>query len=239
MRLEPYSIQLLVSTVAILVFLWVALAYPWIEQKLNSFHPAWPSFTGGAAAAYLLLYLIPKISSMSEKSVWPYGMRDFGLYLLSLMGLLTYLVLDVLNARQQHGHWRLGVLMGINLHGLLVGLLLIDLPNAGVWPAVIVSTGFLLHFMGLNHVFTEWKLRPYGGSMRPILALSMLTGWLLGLVIELPAEWLAGASAFNAGALMSLIMLEELPRGQATSLRGVVIGAASFGLVMLAYTLAY
>ena len=57
---------------------------------------------------------------------------------------------------------------------------------------------------------------------------AILTGWLVGLFVEVPNTILAMVTAFNAGALITLVVTEELPRGETGMIKGLVAGVVVY-----------
>jgi hypothetical protein len=212
----------------------------------------WLDFLAGIAVAYVFVDILPHLAGKQEKFAKLTGELGFGflyhhVYLLALAGFLIFLGVIL-----SHERWRLSStgaevtwssaplaikteVIGLALYSAIVGYMLAEQPTHRVEPSLVFATAMAAHFTGLAHLSHHRYPKLYDGSERYLLVISLLAGWILGLLFEFSGLVYAGMFAFLAGGITIVTMIFELPRMTSGGrYRAFCIGAIAFALVMVA-----
>jgi len=161
----------------------------------------------------------------------------YRLYVIALLGLLTYYLSNRLNVPHDgKHHMTLAIHVALfALYNFIVGDLLANVPREGYFPIVLVGTVLALHMLGINHQLRAMYQQRFDMWIRWILALSVLVGWTAGVSFRMETSTLAVLSAFLAGGIIINVMTKELPqRGKGHTrffIGGVVLFAVMIAMV--------
>lgn len=159
--------------------LWAALAValalgalhllaPYIRRTLPVPTHAATSLGGGIAAAYVFLYLLPRLAEgnqavahVLEEEVNASRAREFILFFVALIGFFTFYALERV-AHRSKGHEqepsRLVFAFQLGFFALYSGLITYTLAtklDAGLWPAVLFAVAMGLHVLSTDGVLAE------------------------------------------------------------------------------------
>ena len=231
--------QLYFSGIAALLLTTLHVLFPLLDKKYQRYSSSWVPFTGGIAIGYVFIYLLPKLSDFTQIIIaqnpddWEF--LHYRLYLVALAALVIYLITDLfyINDKEEQP-WRLKIhAAGFCSYSLLIGIVIANLPRSGVAPIFIISV-FALgpHLLGLDHQLRHWHASIFDRYFRWLLALSILTGWIIGAIWELPKSALWYFTAFLAGGIISNVMIEELP-DQKNKMLPFIFGVVVFVLIAI------
>ena len=130
------------------------------------------SFSGGAAAAYVFVYVLPKLgyqqiilAGAAPATGW-LGYLQHHAYLVALLGFLAYFGASRASERievsanqtpaEALSHpLELLHILSVVLYALLVGYLIADYHRPGAIAILLATIAFSLHFLGSDHVVLE------------------------------------------------------------------------------------
>lgn len=202
---------------------------------------SWFSFCGGAAAAYVFLYILPILNDLSsslptDDARWPDGEWVF---VAALAGTCIFHSVGV-HARPGHASAReasdlqFAIQIGaFALYNLLVGALFVVKPYASALDAVIYQSALVLHFAVVDLSLRGHHTRAYDRIGRWVMASAVCLGWAIGH-LGLAHPFATGiAFAFLAGGMILNVLKEELSQTERSSLWPFVGGVALFALLFL------
>jgi hypothetical protein len=210
---------------------------------------SWLSFSGGAASAYVFVYLLPKLgyqqiilAGAAPQTDW-LGYLQHHAYLVAFAGFLTYFAVSragqklevpadqTPNDALSHPLEALHILF-MALYSVLVGYLITDYAR-GLTPVILGTIALMLHFMGADHVLLESYKSLYQRLIRWLLVGATLTGACIGVLTTLSPTVFALWFAFLAGAILVNVLEEELPEGRDSNFQWFLIGAVTFSALIL------
>lgn len=199
-------------------------------------HSAWLSLSGGAAAAYVFAYLLPKLAKKQEvllnaNDSGLYGFLEHHAYLVALAGFVIYYGIGraAVFAKTQILSVQVAGFVG---YSVLVGYLVADAPSLA--PLALITIAMILHFLGTDHGLLHKYVALYDRVIRWLLALSILVGWTIGAATEIADTTVALWFAFLAGGIIINVIEEELPSERHGRFWPFLAGAAAFTLLVLA-----
>lgn len=232
-ELSWVSIILMTGTVAS-VHIW----YPWFERRYRAYEGRWVGFTGGIATGYVTLYLLPKLTTITNYMIEGFaGWRFWTLqvYLLMLVGIVLYLVMERVDRETVKYPW-LAKFLDHTIHGsysFLVGYVLVELSARSPVSLVLITLIMGLHLVGMNHILSHLKHANFERH-RIFYALTVVAGSLVAGLTQFPPHILKLLTALLAGMIIVNAMSDEMPRGEKGRLRWYLLGVGSFiGSVML------
>lgn len=200
------------------------------------------SFSGGAAAAYVFLYILPVIYQLAselpyEDGLWPDGEWVF---VAALAGTCLFHAVEMQARRavckgSQVGALRFWVnLAAFALYNLLVGALLVIKPYANVVDALVHQIALILHFAVVDATLRARHPEGYDRIGRWVMAGAVAIGWTVGL-LGMEYTLVPGlALAFLAGGMILNVLKEELTETENAALMPFLTGAGLFAILFLA-----
>lgn len=201
----------------------------------------WLSFSGGAAAAYVFLHILPGLAGMSvalahDDHPWPGGEWVF---VGALAGACAFHAAEDYTARaEERGEatrdLRFWTHIGaFSLYNLLIGAMLVIYPERNLLDAALYQAALILHFAVLDQSFRRRHKGAYDIAARWILAGAVAVGFLVGHkgLDQLHAAGLA--FAFLAGGMVLNVLKRELSDAGNSSLPAFLGGALVFGAIFL------
>ena len=209
----------------------------------------WLSFAGGVAVGYVFLHLLPELASHGATFRTATGLStvlaEAAVYTLSLIGLVLFYGLERAVATSRKNQAEDGArpqpLPGIFwLHtgaSAVLGAIVAYLLNhreggleAGLW---LYFGALLLHFVTADFASRANYPDLYDRAGRWMLVAATLIGWGLGRVVELPPLLIGFLFAFVGGAIILVVMKEELPEERESVFWPFLVGAGAYaGLVL-------
>ena len=211
---------------------------------------SWLSFGGGTAAAYVFVYILPKLgyqqmilAGAAPERGW-LGYLQHHAYLVALVGFLTYFSASragesvEVSADQtpmkslRHPLETLHIL-SVTLYALLVGYLIADYQRPGLAPVLLGTIAITLHFLSADHVVLERYGKLYERLIRWLLVGATIAGACIGALTTLRPTIVALWFAFLAGAILTNVLEEELPKGRQNDFWWFFAGALFFSALVL------
>jgi hypothetical protein len=191
-------------------------------------------FIGGVSLGYVCLYMLPKFSGGVQNIGLLYPdsntlFRNFVYYIL-LGSILFFLTLE--NARVHH---RTGLIaakwLHISSHGLyciLIGYIAVELPLPTLEMHVLANVILAIHLLGMVLHLKEHYPEVYNGRTRWLFSFLVITGYLLGIVTQLPIMVIVTVTSFVSGFILVNVISDELPRHGKGGLQWFLIGTGLF-----------
>ncbi|MFW8634249.1 hypothetical protein [Cribrihabitans pelagius] len=207
----------------------------------------WLSIAGGVAVAYVFVHLLPELAEHQEALADHEGALasvaealERLVYVLALAGLAVFYGLERLVQTSKAGRDRTEArafwihIGAFALYNFLVGYFLLHREDPG-----LLSLGLYVVAMGLHFVTNDFGMHDdhrelYDRKGRFIIAGAVLAGWLMGVVAEIPEEWLIGVFSFLAGGVVLNVLKEELPEERQSSFAAFAVGAAAYSALLIA-----
>jgi hypothetical protein len=222
--------RILLSGIVVFILCAIHVLFPNIERALHRYKHIWVQVSGGMAIGYVFMYMLPKLSDdtsliiSNEPAEWEF--LHYRLYLFAMIGLLTYLLVDIWSASENPRavYWKRIQGACFCLYNLLIGYMLFNIPRTGILPFLLVALVISAHLMGMDHLFYKWHANFYKLTLKWLMAISLIAGWLVGLTIKLPETFKASSSAFIAGGIIINVITEKLPERERDHLRPFLAG---------------
>ncbi len=210
----------------------------------------WLSFSGGAAAAYVFVYILPKLGYQQlilagavPQAGW-LGYLQHHAYLMAFAGFLAYFGASRAarsidgpadQARITTASHPLDAvhILSVALYALLVGYLVADYQGAGVTPILLGTIALSLHFLGSDHFVRRHYGELYDRFIRWLLAGATIAGACIGALTTLRPTIVALWFAFLAGAIIVNVLEEELPARGNSNFWWFFAGALFFSVLTL------
>jgi hypothetical protein len=212
---------------------------------------AWLSFSGGAAIAYVFVYVLPKLgygqialaSATAERGFLDYLQHH--VYLVALAGFTLYFGVALVAERlkesppdpagtEAHVHpLEIIHIASFAAYSLLVGYLVADAPWPGIAPILLTTVAIVLHFVESDHALCERYGRLYLRWIRWLLVAAVLAGWIIGVLTSVSAATVALWFALLAGSIIVNVIEEELPGEQHGRFWPFLGGVAVFTALIL------
>ncbi|MDJ0840869.1 MAG: hypothetical protein QNK37_30435 [Acidobacteriota bacterium] len=210
---------------------------------------SWLSFSGGAAAAYVFVYILPKLgyqqlilSGAAPAGGW-LGYLQHHAYLVAFLGFLVYFgasragqCVEPVDRTPPEGlSHPLDILhiLSVVLYALLVGYLVADYQRPGSAPIALATIALTMHFVGSDHVVAQRYGRLYDRFIRWSLVGATIAGACIGVLTTLRPTIVALWFAFLAGAIIIIVLEEELPEGDHGDFWWFFAGAVFFSVLIL------
>ena len=241
--------------------LWAALA---ITLGLAGLHPLGPtlqrvrlvlergftSFGGGMAAAYVFLYLLPRLAEgneavgrVLEDRIELTPLTDLAVFVVALLGFLVFYALEWAARRSAPGEAEAPrVVFGLQLlfFSLYSALITYTLPlklRAGVAAAVLFAVAMGLHVIATDRVLQEHFPRSLTSARRWALAGGAVGGWLVAVLVPPTSTLLVNLlTALLGGAILLNVFVDELPPERHSSFAWFTAGLVAYAGLLTAAT---
>lgn len=210
----------------------------------------WLSAAGGAAVAYVFVYLLPKLAAkqqvlMAARHGGLHGFLEHHVYLVALAGFVAYYGIDraaelakARAAASRPAHWvppiRYLQVAATAAYCALVSYIIADSPEIGLAPLALFDLAMALHFLSADWGLQERFRGAYEWIVRWILVAATLLGWVIGAVTVVDDTTVALWTAFLVGCIIINVMHEELPTEQHSRFLPFLAGVASYTALLLA-----
>lgn len=201
----------------------------------------WLSGAGGAAVAYVFVYLLPRIGA--EQSTFQKLDGEAFLNHVSLLA-MTWLVvfygLELMVQKDREEREEEGLddtssgvfwvhIGAFALYNGLIGYLLIQRYEYGLKSMLFYGAAIALHFVSNDFGLHDEHERNYDRYGRWLLTAAIVAGWALGLAVPLPE---AATAALFAGGIVLNVLKEELPEKRESSFLPFVAGGLGFSALL-------
>jgi hypothetical protein len=207
------------------------------------------SVAGGASVAYVFVFLLPElIAAQDEIDDATEGLVasiEKHAFVVALLGVTAFYGLEVL-ARRARGadgaHDRAGSRSRVfwahvgsyAAYNALIGYLLIERMTASLTALVAFTIAIGLHQFVNDYGLSDHHREEYAHEGRWILTASVLGGWTIGLLVDLPPATIALVLAFVSGAIVLNVLKEELPAYREGRFTAFAVGAGLTTALLLA-----
>ena len=204
----------------------------------------WLSLAGGVAVAYVFLHILPELGAhretfASELAIdgktaegWVYGMALAGLALFYGVERAVKLSRKANAAERVEAEILWLHLAAFGLYNALIGYLLLHREEAGLDTLLAYAAAMALHFVATDFGLRHDQKETYDAFGRWLIAASVLAGWALGVVAELPPVAVGFLFAFLAGGVVLNVLKEELPDERKSSFWPFALGAAGYAALL-------
>lgn len=199
-------------------------------------HGRFLSFASGVSFGYVFVDLLPALSDGQQvisshlNGVVPFFDRHS--YLIALVGMLFFYGIQG-TSTSQHDYKFWISMSGYALFNFFVGASLADPLDPSVQPIWLFTIAMGLHYFVHDHNLREDHQEAYEDSVRWILVLALIGGWLAGFFITIPEILIAVVVAFVAGGMIMNAMRYELPKKSRDSFRYFVLGALGYSILLI------
>lgn len=209
----------------------------------------WLSFAGGVAVGYVFLHILPELAAhggvFRDATGLPVEYAESWIYALSLSGLVLFYGLErAIVCSREEGLERGGperpgsgiFWLHIAASALLVAIIAYllnhreDPSTAGL---LLFFVALLLHFLTADFASRITHPEIYDRAARWVLVAATVLGWALGVGVDLPELAIACLFAFVAGAMVLVVLKEELPKERQSSFAAFIAGAALYAALVM------
>ena len=214
----------------------------------------WLTVAGGASLAYVFVRIFPELAEKQPHlaaAAYDAGLLGFvehHIYIVALLGFLFFYGLEcfiksVVAGGQGNREGPTLVHFWIHIgsfaaYNALVGYAIVHRPHQGWEPLVLICIAMGLHFIANDHSLRQVHLQMYRRVRRWILGVSIILGWLIGVVTEVSEPVVAIWFALIAGSTIVNSIKGEFPEksrflplfGGAAAYTFLVLMILSFGL---------
>ena len=208
----------------------------------------WISVAAGVSVAYVFVDILPELGTQhwafrkaAGEGLLFAAQRIYVLALLAFVVLygLEHMVLTSQERRRDTveagaadaAYWlHLG---GFAAYSGLIGYLLIDRAERGLFALAVYGLAMALHVLIVDHSLREQHGRVYDRAGRWVLAASVLAGWLVGATTPLSEMMFARLFAVLAGGVVIATLGAELPREREGRFWPFCLGAAAYAVLLL------
>ena len=245
MSATPLQTQL-----AVVILASVFVFGKWLKLRSESRSRHWITASAGASVAYVWLHIIPELSeaqgafiNMTHDARLP--LPEFHIYLSGLFGFVVFYGLEHMSwsrvylTRRDNGQTgrenliyklRLG---GFLAYGGLVSYLMVRDSERGLLSLLTYLLAMGLHFVVVNHSFSEEYGDKYDRAGRWVLAFAVLAGGFIGKFVLLPEHTILTLLGFVAGAVIENNTMMELAKGKGGQFWAFFAGAAGYSLLLV------
>jgi hypothetical protein len=212
----------------------------------------WVPASAGVALAYVFMDIFPHLAKSKAKLV-PTGdnpIYEFltqHIYFVGFVGFAVYLGVILAERMFRKDQSAADITFRsapvviqiecISLAGysFLIGYLLSEQATHLPEPAIFFGLAMAIHFAGLDYLTRGHFPRLYDGTLRYALPVSVLAGWLTGVVLEISNISLELWYSFLAGGIIVVAAVYELPHIHTRrQYWAFLVGAGVFSVMILA-----
>jgi hypothetical protein len=256
--------------------LWVTFAFALVLASVHLLAPAIrklpvvprhaaTSFGGGLAAAYVFLYLLPRLSEGNQavagvlhERVSPTPLGNLLVFLVALLGFFIAYALERLTLRSEDDQEAPEVeaeevaaydrpeasrpVFALQLaffagYSALITYTLPTKIGAGLVPALLFAVAMAMHLVATDQVLQERFHTRLTGRTRLVLAIGAMSGWLVGVLFGGGSTVLINLlTAFLSGAILFNVVNDELPPHRHSSFTWFSLGLVVYGALLTAAT---
>ncbi|MCD8508523.1 MAG: hypothetical protein LRY73_00475 [Bacillus sp. (in: Bacteria)] len=214
----------------------------------NKFIPAdrikrvkWLSFSGGLAVSYVFVYVLPSLHQNQQYFGEQGGAltMESELYFFGLVGLLIYygvekveITKEEVNRNGASPHFILRIIF-FTIYNLLISYTVVVSYVEGI-QALFYSFAIGFHFISVAHDLWQQNPTQYNQWGRYILAFGVVSGWVTGSWITLSVLSHSLIFAFISGAMILIVLKNELPEEKDAHFLAFAFGIISYSFITIA-----
>jgi hypothetical protein len=239
------------SLFAALVFAAVYIAGGWLSTsaRVEEFwsRRIWISAAAGVSVAYIFVDVLPELEVQRQALVEASEIELFArqrVYVLALLSFVVFYGLEHIVLVRKERRRQLAAagrvdsvyllqLAGYAAYSALIGYLLIERAERGVFSLAVYAFAMAVHFLIVDHSLDEEHAQAYGRRGRWLLASSVIVGWLIGVLMPLSEAMVARLFALLAGGVVITSLRAELPNEREGRFWPFSVSAVCFALLLL------
>ena len=252
------------ALVAALVLALVHVVTPAMRFLGGTPRSVWLSIAGGVSVAYVFVHLLPELAARQadvSRAVATARFAERHVYLIALLGLVVFYGLDKL-AKRSRGQTAAGErggeppesgrstalpadatrpgvfwthMVAFGAYNVLVGYLLLHREAHGVQSLAFFAIAMALHFLVTDFGLTEDHKHRYRHVGRWVLAVSVVSGFALGVATSIPAAAIGVLVAFLAGGVILNVLKEEVPAERQSRFWALAVGVTLYTVLLLSF----
>ncbi len=207
------------------------------------------SAAAGVSVAYIFLDVLPELGAQHLSFLKAAGgdqlpYAEHRIYILALISFIILYGLEhmVLSSRKRRRdviekggsdaiYWL--HLTGFTAYSAMIGYLLIERAERGSAALIVYCLAMAIHFLIVDHSMREEHGPVYDRSGHWILAVSVLTGWLIGISVPLSELTFARLFAVLAGGVVITSLKSELPDDREGKFWPFCLGAFIYAMLLI------
>lgn len=220
---------------SIISILFLTSVHLWaVKDTINLWRKKLFSFAGGISVAYVFVDLLPKLSK--GQAIWSatnpnLPFLEKHVYFLALLGVLFFFGIEHVKFKHKsRSFWSNS--SGNIIFNILIGYALSNPSDPEVQPFILFTIAISLHQWVRDHILCSEDAKTFKRFGRYVLVLALITGWILGLLINLNPAAVALIMAFIGGGIMINIFHYEVP-SKSTHYLPFVVGSLGYALLLL------
>ncbi|GLB58077.1 hypothetical protein [Cytobacillus sp. NCCP-133] len=203
------------------------------------------SVASGISVAYVFVHILPELKEHQE-NIEGTGMSEFfryldsHVYIFAMFGLCTFYGIEKAVKHSQKGvkgETSAGLFLlhmsAFFLYNMLIGYLLIHGEFESMKEWLMYFIALAVHFISNDHGLRQSHKRVYDQYGRWVLSLSVLYGWLIGILTEVSDMIIAFLFSVLAGGVILNVLKEELPEGRESNFGAFIAGAAGYTIILM------
>jgi multisubunit Na+/H+ antiporter MnhB subunit len=222
-------------------------------KLLNAFKThGWISFSAGASVAYVFVHVFPEIGIYQQHIAGntghhqPVSFINQPLYLAALGGLCFLYLLDTIeeqsydeNSSSLQARKYNMTLFSVRsvlyvLYNIMIAYIITQRPGEGLMNIFLIAIALILHFIVANIRAHERYGELYEKYMRWPAAGGLISGWFLGVIIDLPDVITVTIFSLIGGMITYIALKSELPQTGHKAPYHFFAGAFIYALIVLA-----
>lgn len=212
-------------TLIALIFVLSHFLAPYAFRFRERFRRAATSFTGGLAASYICLQLLPEIDEGSD-------LLGGRIYFLVLVGLSIYYGLEVWISRHGGGRQQFSLrLLILAIYTLSISFTLSTQLPRNIVLSLIYAVAMGLHIMSNDFALLEDRPARFLSPGRYVLIGAVLLGYVMSVVRSPNPVVLDAGTAMLAGFMIFTVFRKEIPDFSKAHFRAFLSGSAVFLIV--------
>jgi hypothetical protein len=192
----------------------------------------WRSLAAGVSISYVFVEVLPQLGTRRAELPYVVALLAF----VVVYG-LEHLVLPARERTRREPQGRFDVIYAIHAGGFaaysaLIGATSIEQTSRGAVSSILYGAAMALHFVIVDHSLEEAHGRAYARRGRSLLSASVLAGWLVTSVVQLPERIEDGCFAAIVGGVVMTSLRAEMPSGDRGRFWAFVSGAVGYALLI-------
>jgi hypothetical protein len=211
----------------------------------------WLSFGSGVSVAYVFVHVLPELNraqeTVADNLEGGVSFLEHHVYMIALLGMTVFYGLERLAKVSRDRNQALGKgdftetkvfwihITSFFIYNALIGYLLLHREETTIGSLIPFSFAMALHFVVNDYGLRQDHKHTYHKIGRWLLAIAIITGWVIGQGVQIHQNAIALLFAFLAGGIMLNILKEELPKERKSHFWAFALGAAIYAAVLTIY----